>query len=122
MSTQTGSFKRVDRLLRRSEFRYVAEEGRAARVGNFVVVAAMREEENPGDRVRLGVTVSRRVGNAVTRNQLKRRIREWFRQQRRGIKGNLDIVVIARRSAAGISQGETIERLEKGIRALGAAA
>jgi len=46
------------------------------------------------------LTVSRKVGNAVVRNRVKRRIREWFRCARASFPGSLDIVVIARRQAA----------------------
>ncbi len=51
-------------------------------------------------RARLGITVSRRVGNAVIRNRLKRRIREWYRTGGRGRVDGLDLVVIARPPAA----------------------
>ena len=118
----TGPFKRVDRLLQRQEFRYVMRHGQAARVGSFVVLAAMRQEKSQGERVRLGLIVSRRVGKAVSRNQVKRRIREWFRHQRSLMKGNLDIVVVARHTAAGISEREMIKTLDEGVRAVGAAA
>jgi len=49
---------------------------------------------------RLGVTASRRVGKAVHRNHIKRRIREWFRQHRDELPVGRDIVVIARQGAA----------------------
>lgn len=55
---------------------------------------------------RLGLTVNRRVGNAVVRNRLKRQIREWFRNTPRKAKAGKDIVIIARRAAAGISSEE----------------
>jgi len=118
VDTPTGSFKRLDRLLRRQEFRYVTRHGQAARLASFVVLAADREESDGRGRVRLGITVSRRVGNATTRNRVKRRIREWFRHQRPRMSSNLDIVVIARRTAAEISQQETIQALNKGSRAV----
>jgi ribonuclease P protein component len=56
----------------------------------------------------LGVTVSRRVGNAVVRNQVKRGIREWFRRNRGHLSSVVDVVVIARREAAELS-GREIE-------------
>jgi ribonuclease P protein component len=49
---------------------------------------------------RLGLTVSRKVGNAVVRNRVKRRVREWFRRTRSSFAGSWDIIVIARRDAA----------------------
>ncbi len=51
---------------------------------------------------RLGLTVSRRVGGAVVRNRVKRRIREWFRAQHEQLTAPLDLVVIARRSAGSL--------------------
>lgn len=60
---------------------------------------------------RLGITASRKVGNAVVRNRFKRRIRDWFRHNRGQIDSNLDLVVIARRSGARLSFAELDERL-----------
>ena len=52
---------------------------------------------------RIGLTVSRRVGGAVVRNRVKRRLREWFRTSALRASGGLDMVVIARPSAARLS-------------------
>ncbi len=46
------------------------------------------------------MAVSRKVGNAVVRNRVKRAIREWFRTSRDELAQNVDIVVIARPGAA----------------------
>ena len=48
---------------------------------------------------RIGLTVSRKVGNAVVRNQVKRWLRESLRQRKSEIP-SMDLVVIARNSAA----------------------
>ena len=53
------------------------------------------EIEGP-TRPRLGITVSRKVGNAVVRNRFKRRVRAWFRARRGELDAGLDLVVIAR--------------------------
>lgn len=53
-------------------------------------------ERGDGGRTRLGITVTRRVGNAVRRNRIKRLVREWFRQRGDGL-GACDLVVIAKR-------------------------
>jgi ribonuclease P protein component len=68
---------------------------------NFVVLAAPRRD--PGESPRLGITVTRRVGNAVVRNGVKRRVREAFRHQRSALRRPLDVVVIARRGAVNLA-------------------
>ena len=66
-------------------------------------------------RHRLGVTVSKRVGNAVIRNRVKRRIREWFRHARVGLPRGSEIIVIARRTARDLSGAEVAAFLDRAI-------
>lgn len=61
---------------------------------------------------RLGVTVSKKVGNAVVRNSVKRRIREWFRGSRASFCAPVDLVVIARQKAQALSTAETFNALD----------
>ncbi len=88
-------------------------------VRGFVVLAALRDEAQPGSGPRLGITVSRRVGNAVVRNRTKRRIREWFRHERQGLAEGLELVVIGRRGAVGLSSQEVSEQLHEAGSQLG---
>jgi len=67
-------------------------------------------ESIPAPR-RLGITASRKVGNAVCRNRFKRRVREWFRQRRHQLPESIDLVVIARRSGGQLAFRELDERL-----------
>jgi ribonuclease P protein component len=59
---------------------------------------------------RLGITVSKRVGNAVTRNRIKRWVREFVRQQPADawLPAGCDVVVIAKASAARVSEYRVI--------------
>ena len=88
--------QRRDRLRKSQEFQRVSLGGRRRAGARFVVLAA------PGDgaRSRLGLTVSRKVGCAVERNRVKRRVREWFRTAEGLRARGLDVVVIARSGAA----------------------
>lgn len=82
------------RLLRRSEFLAVQEKGEKLQAGAYLVLRLRNERGT----ARLGVTVSKRVGNAVVRNRVKRWVREAFRD----VAGEMpacDVVVIARSSA-----------------------
>ena len=88
------SFPQSDRLKRPQEFRRVFDGGRKA-VGRFFVVFS---RANSGSRARLGLAVSRKVGNAVCRNRIKRVVREHFRQS--AAPGPMDLVVVARTAAA----------------------
>lgn len=64
---------------------------------------------------RLGITVSKKVGNAVTRNRVKRFVREFARQARDAtsswLPGDRDVVVVARPSAAAIDSREVARDL-----------
>lgn len=59
-------------------------------------------------QTRLGLSVSRKTGNAVTRNRWKRRIREAFRLSRRQLPMGLDIVVRPKKD--GVPEFESIHR------------
>ncbi len=58
------------------------------------------------EKTRLGVTVSRHVGNAVVRNRIKRAVREWFRWSRGRLEERADLVVIARQGTRELSTRE----------------
>ena len=89
--------RRADRLRRPKDYRRVNRTGSRQAGPHFVLQTA------PGfdpSRPCLGLVVSRRVGNAVSRNHVKRRVRDWFRRNRAALGTSDDIVVIARAGAA----------------------
>jgi ribonuclease P protein component len=71
---------------------------------------------------RLGIAASRKVGNAIVRNRVKRSVREWFRAHRDGLPRGTDVVVIARTSAARLSGPEIVDALIDVARRAGARA
>ena len=74
-----------------------------ARMGSRKVSRYFVARVGPGfdsERVSLGLVVSRKVGNAVARNYVKRCVREWFRRNRSLLSEGTDLVVIARSGAA----------------------
>lgn len=90
--------------------------GRRRSSGAFVLIA--RPTRVSGGRARLGITASRRVGNAVVRNRVKRRIREWFRREGQLLIPGFDAVVIARPAAGGLGVSATFAELTRAAKGL----
>jgi ribonuclease P protein component len=67
--------------------------------------------KNQLSRSRLGITVSKKVGKAVTRNRIKRTIRELFSIEQKLWPGRLDINIIARPSSGRIGAAEIRDHL-----------
>jgi ribonuclease P protein component len=87
------TFRAADKLLTPADFKRIYNGGRSASDGTLVVYVRANDME----RTRLGLSVSRQVGNAVTRNRWKRHLREAFRLNREQLPTGLDVVVIPRR-------------------------
>jgi ribonuclease P protein component len=89
------------RLSRSAEFERVYRQGRSK--GNrFLVLYAFPREGSDADGPRLGLSVSRRVGGAVERTQVKRALREAFWEEARRLPPGSDYVVVARPEARGL--------------------
>ena len=86
---RTQTFPKTVRVRSRLEFAAVYEQGVRDSDGCMTLIAL------PNDRSlsRLGLAVSKRCGNSVQRNRLKRRLREAFRQSRAELPAGLDLVV-----------------------------
>ncbi|MEE8409759.1 MAG: ribonuclease P protein component [Myxococcota bacterium] len=89
-------FGKLPTLRRRRDFVRVQTQGRRFRKHHLVVLLA----PNTVDHARVGITVSRKVGNAVTRNRVRRRIRELLRAHMDLLSACHDHVVVAYPSAA----------------------
>ena len=103
------------RLTDSPEFERVYRQGAAYRGRLFTVHAFPNEIGTP----RLGLSVSRKVGSAVTRNAVRRRLKEVFYSALPEIPGNLDLVVSARPAAAEADLRELNEEFARSLRKLG---
>lgn len=69
--------------------------------------------QNAAEQRRVGITVSRKVGNAVVRNRIKRFVREYYRYKKETIPGRRDINIIARKYASHLSGTQIFCDLDK---------
>lgn len=125
-SAKTGGFPPSSRLLESRDFRRVMRTGRRRSNRDLVVISsplrasehATRVAQNSvledGQRSRLGITISRKVGNAVCRNRFKRRVRDWFRRARVDFDQEVELIVIARKSGGQLEMPD----LDRGLRTL----
>jgi ribonuclease P protein component len=88
------TFSRKERIKKRKEFTAVYDTGKK-KVGNLFVLYG---KKNGLPYHRLGITASKKVGNAVTRNRIKRIFRETFRQNKPPVSEGMgiDFVLVAR--------------------------
>lgn len=93
---QPANFPKEARLLSSPEFRRVFDRKSSASDDTLIVYAAKSDNAH----TRLGLAVSKKIGNAVVRNAWKRRIREAFRRQRVELPVGFDFVVLPRRGAS----------------------
>jgi ribonuclease P protein component len=104
---------RLSSLTRRADF-LAANRGRRAPMPGFVLLVRPRDDGDPG--IRLGITVTRKIGGAVVRNRMKRRFRSLAREllPERGVAG-ADHVLIGRQGGIERDFGLLRAELEKAL-------
>ena len=126
--TPTGRFPSRSRVRKRVEFLRIQDGGLRVSTSRFVLILSASAPPH-ASAPRLGITASRRVGNAVVRSRAKRLIREAFRATRELWPAGIDVVVIVKRST-GESKLESViaewlaarPQIEKRLRTLRATA
>ena len=97
------------RVKKNIEFQKIFKHGKSFANRQFVLYFLPKEEQ---DEFRIGLSVSKKVGNAVVRNQIKRYIRQSFLELKDEVNPNMDYVIIARNQAASLDFHETKKSLQ----------
>ena len=100
-----------DSLKKNHQFQYVYKNGKS--FANRYLV--MYIKENGTEQNRIGISVSKKVGNSIVRHRVTRLIRESYRLHEAIFNSGLDIVIVARKSAASVGY----EEIEKSLLHLG---
>ncbi|MBA4366477.1 MAG: ribonuclease P protein component [Desulfobacterium sp.] len=106
---KTFHYDKSARIRKRSEFISLSNNGQKLKNEHFIAVI------RPGRSTvtRLGITVTKKIGCAATRNRIKRLTREYFRLNRHRTQGIWDINIIARNESSAISSKIAFSSLEK---------
>ena len=94
-------------LKRNSDFQRVYREGKSY-ANRYLVLYVL---QNQTERNRLGISVSKKVGNSVVRHRMARLIRESYRLQEDMFNSGLDMVVVTRKNAVNCSFQEITSAL-----------
>lgn len=87
--------KRFHSIKKNSDFQIVYKNGKS--YANKLLIMYVYRTENPDTRI--GISVSKKVGNSVVRHHVTRLVREIFRLHKDKIDTGLDIVVVVRPAA-----------------------
>ena len=105
----------MERLRQRADFLAAAQGAKVATAG-FVLQARVRENGGP---IRVGFTVSKKVGNAVERNRVRRRLREIVRLTAAArLRSGHDYVLVGRRSALSLPFERMTQDFDQALRRL----
>lgn len=97
------------RVKKESEFQRVFNQGASFANRRFVVYFIEKPEQ---PHFRVGLSVGKKVGNAVTRNAVKRKIRASIYQMKDQLRSDIDFIVIARASCADLPSAEIYSNLK----------
>jgi ribonuclease P protein component len=105
----SSDLPKSQKISTRSDFQRVLLKGKKVHTRHFIVACCRADH----DTVRLGLTVSKKVGNAVKRNRVKRLIREFFRRNKSLFTVSSDVVIIAKQGAYELNYQQVAAELEK---------
>ncbi|MGM7723388.1 ribonuclease P protein component [Metabacillus sp. Hm71] len=95
--------RRKYRIKKNEDFQAVFKHGKSIANRQFVIYIMQNPEEK---EFRIGLSVSKKIGNAVTRNRIKRLIRQVFLEDKHKIASGKEYIIIARKPAADMGYHE----------------
>ena len=101
--------KKSLRIKKNEEFQKVFKNGKSVANRQFVVYSLEKKDQQD---FRIGLSIGKKIGNAVTRNRVKRYVRQAFLELNEEVKSGYDYVIIARVPAATLDFHETKKSLE----------
>lgn len=110
-----AGFPKTVRLLRHADFERVYQQGRRHFSPSMTVFFLERES---GDGPRIGLTVGKVLGNAVTRNRIKRRMREALRKNFGPLSVKMDVVINPKKSAVALEMAKLEVEIERAFAAV----
>ena len=102
-------FPKSKRLRKRQEYLEIQQQG--LRIQSFGFTGLLRIRETGSTR--LGITTSKKLGNAVIRNRTRRLVREAFRRGLLDLPNHVDLIIVAKKNAATLSSKAVFEDLAK---------
>lgn len=106
METQT--FGKDERVRKRLDYLRIYDQGKRIYSKRFTIIIC----RNQSGLRRLGTTVSKKTGNAVQRNRIKRLLREFFRLNKSRLPASSDIVIIAKKGILPLTYSDVYRELE----------
>lgn len=106
---ENSTFGKLERVHKRRDYLTVYQQGVRTHSEHFTCIVC----PNPAGVRRLGITVIKKVGNAVVRNRIKRLIREFYRLHKPRLPASLDIVIMVKVRTALPTHHEVRRELER---------
>jgi ribonuclease P protein component len=102
------AFGKEERVRKRQDYLRIYEQGTRRYSRRFTIITC----RNPSGIRRLGMTVSKKAGNSVQRNRIKRLLREFFRLNKFRLPDGQDIVIIVKKGILPLTYNDVRTELE----------
>ena len=108
-------YRPQERIRRKSDFSELYKRGRCDRGRYFNLIHL----PNDLGHSRMAVVASRKVGNAVQRNRIRRRAKELFRRNKDLLTSPVDLLLVSKKEMGDASWADLRERYAEALRSLG---